>query len=141
METAALKRPAVDIEEDIREFIRSYDPVKQAVHHFSYTVDDDGHVVLTGNVRSVQARRVLVDNIPDIPGVISLDNRAFFDDETLRLEVGKLLPRGVMTRVNFGHATLYGMMPEGANLDDVMAAVKNHPGIHGVDTQFQEITA
>ena len=136
MEATAIKRPAADIEEDIREFIRSYDPLKQAKHHFSYMADDNGKVTLSGHVRSVQAHRVLVDNVPDIEGVTSVHASALFDDETLRLEVGKLLPRGVMAKVNYGHVTLYGMMPEDVSPDGVIRTVKAHPGVHGIDTQF-----
>lgn len=121
-------RPDIDIEEDIREFIRTYDPLKQARGHFDYTVQD-GHVTVTGHVRSVQARRVLLDNVPDIGGVVSMDDSQFFDDETIRLHVGKALPRGTFVRVNYGSVVITGMIPDGTDAATIIEKVKEIEGV------------
>lgn len=106
MENATVvQRPDSDIEEDIRIFARSYDPLKQARGHFDFS-SKNGHVTLRGNVRTMQARRVLVDNVPDIPGVVSMDARGLYDDETLRIELGKVLPPGVLVRINYGSVVI-----------------------------------
>ena len=122
-------RPVHDIEEDIRRFIRSYDPLKQARPYFVFDVGDDGFVTLSGHVRSVQARRVLVDNIPDLEGITGCDAEALYDDETLRLTIGAMLPRGVMLRVNFGHVVLYGHVPADLDTEALVAQVRDVPGI------------
>lgn len=129
-------RPIVDIEEDIRKFIRSYDPLKQARQYFSYEVDANGKVTLVGNVRSVQARRVLVDNIPDIAGVTELDDSSFFDDEDMRLELGRLTPSGVIVRVNFGYVVLTGHLPPHTEEAELAAEVAAYPGVRKVVTKF-----
>ena len=135
MEETVVQRPDIDIEEDLREFARSYDPLKQARGHFECIVKD-GHVTLTGNVRTMQARRVLVDNVPDIEGVVSMDESAFFDDETLRIELGKVLPQGVYVRLNYG-SVVVTFTEERKDSEKVLDKIKKIPGIRA-DKVVQE---
>ncbi|NJL95823.1 MAG: BON domain-containing protein [Anaerolineae bacterium] len=137
MDATKVQRPDVDIAADIRRLERSFDPLKQARGHVS-TLVQDGHVVLSGHVRSTLARRVLVDNVPDIPGVLSMDASALFDDETLRLKLGHVLPRGVFVRVNYGTVVLTGHLPDSVVLGDLIAKVGAVPGVRpdGVVTEF-----
>jgi len=128
MATSTQTRPASDIEEDIRELIRSYDPLKQARPFLEFYAQD-GKVTLTGHVRSMQARRVFVDNVPDIPGVTGTDASHLYDDETLRLELGKVLPRGVRVVVNYGMVTIAGKLPPGTTAEQIIEAVKGVPGV------------
>jgi osmotically-inducible protein OsmY len=128
MATATNNRPASDIEEDIRDLIRSYDPLKQARPFLDFHVED-GKVTLSGHVRSMQARRVFVDNVPDIPGVKKMDDKKLYDDETLRLDIGKVLPRGVRVRVNYGAVTIAGQLPADASAEDIIRAVKGVLGV------------
>ncbi|MFP4323462.1 MAG: BON domain-containing protein [Anaerolineales bacterium] len=128
MNPKIITRPDVDIEEDIRHLIRSYDPLKQAQHHVHYTVSD-GHVILQGHVRSVQAHRVLIDNVPDIEGVVRVNADGLFDDETVRLEIGQVVPAGVIVRVNYGHVVLTG--PQSPDIDPgvLVPKVQAVPGV------------
>jgi osmotically-inducible protein OsmY len=138
MPTATQTRPASDIEEDIRELIRSYDPLKQARPFLEFHAKD-GKVTLTGHVRSVQARRVFVDNVPDIPGVTKMDDKKLYDDETLRLELGKVMPRGVRVRVNFGAVAINGTLPSDTTAEQIINAVKGVPGVRA-DRVTSELT-
>jgi len=128
MDTTIQQRPDVDIEEDIRKFIRSYDPVKQARGHFEFSCQN-GNVKVWGNVRSMQAKRVLIDNIyPDISGVVSLDASQLYDDESLRLEIGQLIPDGVLIRMNYGSVVV--TFPRGfGNAEEVLAKIRQVPGV------------
>ena len=138
MATATNIRPASDIEEDIRELIRSYDPLKQARPFIDFHAKD-GKVTLIGHVRSVQARRVFVDNVPDIPGVKKVDGKKLYDDESLRLELGTVLPRGVWVRVNFGAVAISGSLPSGTSAKEIIKAVKGVPGVRA-DKIVSELT-
>lgn len=137
METTVKTRPDEDILEDIREFIRGYDPLKRDRDHLQYT-SDKGHVVLIGHTRTTKSRRVLVDNVPDIPGVVSVDSAHLYDDESLRFEVGKVLPRGTFVRVNYGTVVITGTLPKGVEEKAVIEAVKAVPGVRAdkVVTEF-----
>ena len=128
MDTTLVKRPDVDIEEDIRKFVRSYSPIKQAQGHFEYSVKD-GHVTISGHVRSVQAHRVMIDNIPDIEGVVSMDASQFYNDEDLRIKLGTAVSSGVLVRVNYGSVVVTGHLPPGKTADEIIEAVKKAPGV------------
>jgi hypothetical protein len=128
-------RPDEDIEEEIELLIRSFSPLKTSRGYFSYK-SVDGHVTVDGNVRSPQARRVLIDNIPHIRGVASCDSTKLVDDEMVRLAVGELLPPGVLASVHYGAVALTGNLPEGASADTISDAVRKIPGVRRVGSEF-----
>lgn len=128
-------RPDVDIEEDVAQLIRSYSPLKASHSYFKYQAHD-GVVSLIGNVRSPQARRVLIDNVPNIAGVKQVDASALYDDETIRLAVGSLLPDGVMASVHFGAVALTGRLPAGASADEVTQKVGAIAGVKRVGAEL-----
>jgi osmotically-inducible protein OsmY len=129
------RRPDVDVEEEIELLIRSFSPLKVSRSHFTFK-SVDGHIAVEGNVRSPQARRVLIDNIPHIRGVVSCDSSRLFDDETVRLAVGELLPPGVSASVLYGTVALTGDLPEGASADTIVKAVSAVPGVRRVGAEF-----
>jgi len=128
-------RPDMDIEEEIELLIRSFAPLKTSRGHFTFK-SAGGHVTVEGNVRSPQARRVLIDNIPHIRGVVSCDSSKLLDDETVRLAVGVLLPPGVLASVHYGTVALTGDLPEGASAETIIQAVSAVPGVRRVGAQF-----
>jgi hypothetical protein len=133
MNTVQTAVPAEDIAEAIRKFIRTYDPLKQARDYIHFQVSPDGKVTLQGHVRSIQAKRVLEDNIPDIEGVTGLDSAQFYDDETLRLSVGKHIPNGVIARANLGILVL--AVPEGIDGAALADSLAKLPGIRQVEVR------
>ncbi len=133
-------RPDEDIEEEIELLIRSFSPLKSSRGYFTYK-SVDGHVVVEGNVRSPQARRVLLDNIPHIRGVVSCDSAKLVDDEMVRIAVGELLPPGVLASVHFGAVALTGNLPDGASADTIIDAVSKIPGVRRVGAEFGNINA
>lgn len=137
MTVVAKIRPDEDILEDIREFVRGYDPLKRDREHFECT-SVNGHVSLKGHTRSAKSRRVLVDNVPDVPGVVSMDASQLYDDETLRFDVGKVLPHGTFVRVNYGSVVITGTLPAGTDAHAVIEAVKSVEGVRAdrVETEF-----
>ncbi len=132
---AATHRPDVDIEEDIAQLIRSYSPLKASRQYFSFK-SHAGKVILDGNVRSPQARRVLVDNVPHIPGVTGLDANSLYDDETIRMTVGGLLPTGVFANVHYGAVALTGRLPTDTTSDGLLKTIGAVPGVRRVGAEF-----
>lgn len=130
-------RPDEDILEDIREFVRGYDPLKRDREYFEY-ISENGYVTLIGHTRSTKARRVLVDNVPDIEGVLSVDASQLYDDETLRLDIGKVLPIGTFIRVNYGSVVITGSLPEDVDAGALVENVQAVPGVRPdrVETEF-----
>lgn len=129
------RRPDVDIEEEIELLIRSFAPLKASRGYFSVKCTD-GHVVVAGNIRSPQARRVLLDNLPHIRGVVNVDSTNLFDDEMVRLSVGQLLPAGVLASVHYGAVALTGQLPAGVSADLIVDTVRGVKGVRRVGAQF-----
>lgn len=133
MNATTVAVPAEDIAEAIRQFIRTYDPLKQAREYFQFDVSADGVVTLSGNVRSVQAKRVLVDHMLDVQGVTQYDDSNLHDDEAIRLKIGPLVPNGVITRSNFGYVTL--AIPAGVDGNALAEKVAALSGVRKVTIQ------
>lgn len=128
-------RPDVDIEEEIELLIRSFAPLKASRGYFDVKCTE-GQVLVAGNIRSPQARRVLLDNVPHIRGVVSVDSSNLFDDEMVRLSVGQLLPAGVLASVHYGAVALTGRLPDGASEDVIVNTVQAVKGVRRVGAQF-----
>src|SRR5579859_674818 len=124
-------RPDVDIEEEIDLLVRSFAPLKASRGYFTATTRH-GHVKLRGNIRTPQARLVLLDNIPHIRGVVSCDAEELYDDEMIRFSVGHLLPPGVKASVHYGAVALTGKLPDGASAEAIMQAVRGIKGVNRV---------
>ena len=129
------RRPDVDIEEEIELLIRSFAPLKASRGYFSFK-STQGHVRVQGNVRNPQARRVLLDNVPHIRGVVDCDSTELYDDEMVRLAVGQLLPPGVFANVHYGAVALTGSLPDGASADMITRAISALPGVRRVGAEF-----
>jgi osmotically-inducible protein OsmY len=134
METTE-QRPDVDIEEEIELLCRSFAPLKASRGYFKST-SVNGHVKVQGNVRTPQARRVLLDNLPHIRGVIDCDGDELYDDEMIRFAVGQLLPPGVLANVHYGAVALTGNLPEGVSAEAIVNAAKAVSGVRRVGSEF-----
>lgn len=131
-------RPDVDIEEDIRQIIGGFAPLKASRGYFTYQ-SKHGTVVLTGNIRSPQSRRVLLDNIPRVPGVKDCDASDLFDDEEVKFKVAQLLPPGLFANVHYGTVGITGKLPEGASAETISEAINALPGVRRVAMELQTI--
>lgn len=127
-------RPDEDIAADIASLIRSYPPLFQARHWIAYTVEG-GIVTVNGHIKSPIAQRVLVDNLPTIPGVTELDASAVYNDEALRRAVGQVLPHGLWASLDFGAVLIEGTLPAGSKVDAIVADVSAIPGVRHVETR------
>lgn len=134
-ETAVYIRTDEDILEDVHRLIRSYQPLKMAQSHFTCRVRS-GVVKVFGHVNSQLNRRLFLHNIPDIEGVMAVDDSELFDDESLRLTVAKLLPMGIRLRVNYGVVSLSGKLPAEAHVDEIKGMIAELPGIKAVVTNL-----
>jgi osmotically-inducible protein OsmY len=128
-------RPDEDIQDEIEALTWSFAPLKASRGHFVAKIVN-GKVTLSGNVRIPQARRVLLDNVPRIHGVVSCDASQLYDDEMVRSAVGQLLPEGIAASVHFGAVALTGTLPEGMSAEVATKAVNAVPGVVRVASDF-----
>lgn len=134
-QTTVIPHTDEDIHEAIHDFVRSYKPLITSRNHFHYRVHS-GVVTVWGNIKSRSAYQLFIKNLPDVDGVIAVETSKLYDDETLRLQIGKLLPMGVRVRVTHGLVTLTGQLPEGTSADDIKGELVTMPGVVAVNTDF-----
>jgi hypothetical protein len=133
--STAIPHTDEDILEDIHNLVRSYKPLITSRGHFYYRVQT-GVVTVWGNIKSRSAHQLFAKNLPDVDGVIAVDDSKLYNDETLRLEIGKLLPMGIRTRIHNGLVTLTGQLPADTNADDIKGELVTVPGVIAVNTDF-----
>lgn len=134
-QTTATTRPDMDIHEDVMALITRYPPLSADRKHI-HVVVTDGIIRLTGYVRTPINRHYLLDRLTLIRGVIGIDADRLYDDSSLRIAIGRVLPQGVYANTRFGTAILAGEPPQGVDRDALIAAVRAIPGVQTVVTQF-----
>ena len=130
------RRPDVDIQADIERNMLNYPPLAKDRHSIHIQVNE-GTVKLSGHVQTPNTRHFFVNAVPTVEGVVAVDSGELYDDESIRLEVGRLLPLGVnVGRCQYGNVVLVGRLPDGVNLADVETKVREVPGVRQIITAF-----
>lgn len=114
--------------QEIRDFIRAYDPLTASDEYLRFYVLN-GVVRVQGYVQGKRQYQVLMNHLRNIPGVMGVDDQHLHDDDTLLLKVAEKLPMGVRARVNFGVVTLMGRTPTNISPADVIMDVSEVPGV------------
>lgn len=130
-ESVITARPDLDIAYEIEDVMYQYPPLSHDRHHVQMNVSGGG-VVLSGNVKTPITRRYLVEQVQHLDGVVTLNAEGLYDDETMRLEVAKLMPLGIFMRIEFGVVQLTGSAPAGTTADDLAAQIAVVPGVRRV---------
>jgi osmotically-inducible protein OsmY len=131
----AAARPDIDIHNDILDLIVHYPPLNADRHHIHVEVSD-GAVVVHGHTRTPITRQYLLDALKHVDGVQRVNADRFYDEESLRLEAGRAIPRGVLVNNRYGTLILSGRLPAGISIDQVLEAVSRIPGVERVVTEF-----
>jgi hypothetical protein len=129
-------RPAEDIAEDLASLIRSYPPLFHSRHWFTYEIAE-GVVTLRGHIKSPIGYRVLMDNVPDIPGVEAVEADELYSDEDLRLEVARTIPPGVLARIDFGTVVLSGTLPPRRKPEALINKIATIKGVRKVESNLR----
>ena len=133
----ATARPDVDIIEDIEDLIVHYPPTMRDRHYFHVT-SQNGHVTVRGHVKSPITRSILLEILPQVEGVIAVNADELYDDESIRLDVGRLVEPGVMfANVQYGVVVLSGRVPPDMQVDRLKSEVSKTPGVRQVITAFK----
>lgn len=135
---AAVQQPTpqdLDIQEAIQSIIARYPPLTADRHRLQVAVRD-GIVVLTGHNRTPITRLYLVDRAAELDGVREVDDSGLYDDESIRLETGRILPEGVFANPLYGIVVLSGALPAGTKEAALVKRVEKVPGVVQVVTHF-----
>lgn len=130
-------RPDIDIVEDVKQIIAHYPPLVTDRRHIDI-VSHHGAVVISGHVQSPINRRYLADRAQLIAGVVSVDVDSLCDEESIRFEVGNVLPEGVVSAVRYGTVILSGAFPADTTEAALLESVSAVKGVERVLTSFRE---
>ena len=134
--SSASIRSDLDIEAGIQKVMQdSYPPLMHDRHRIDVELQN-GQVTISGYVKVPHTASYLVNKVQQVEGVKSVDTEGFYNDEDIRLRVGRVVPPGVQIIVEYGAVILAGKLPDGANVDEVVGAVRALPGVHRVLTSL-----
>ena len=106
-----VQRADADLEDDIQHLIAQYPPLAKDRHVIHITVKD-GLATISGHTQTRNTRRYFVDHLAEIPGLTSVNTDHFYDDDTIRLNIARVLPAGVrLARIRYGVVVLTGDNP------------------------------
>jgi osmotically-inducible protein OsmY len=128
------ERTDIDIEADIERIMAHYPPLTHDRRFIHVTVQN-GTVTVSGYTRTGITRRYLIEALTKIPDVARVDADRLYSDDAVRLEIGRLIPAGVIANVYYGVVVLTGAALNGANAANITAAVENVPGVRMVQVQ------
>jgi hypothetical protein len=129
-------RPDIDIKDDVNSLLFQYPPLANDRHHLHVDVSN-GLVTVRGYVRTPITRRYLMDAIVKLPGVTGVNLRNLYDDESIRLDIAKLIPFGVLANVDYGNVVLTGKNTDEVSVDTLVTRIGNIPGVHRVVVAFR----
>lgn len=135
MQNTIITRPDEDILDDIHSLFTTYPPLQHDRHAIFVQVER-GVVTLAGHIKAMPTYRYLQANLPKVKGIRVINADNLFEDETIRREVGKVIPVGMQVRVEYGVVILTGKLPEGATVEDVVQQVASVKGIKRILTTF-----
>jgi len=130
-------RPDVDIEEEIARIVHSYSPLQMSRPYFTYIVLD-GVVTFRGNIRTQQAKSVLLENTAKLHGVLRVESALLRDDEEVRGMVGAMLPDDVLASVHGGVVSLASQGADSTVMGEVMRKISTLPGVRRVGKAAEE---
>ena len=135
MTDAVVTRSDVDIRQDVLKVFHTYPPLAHDRHRMEVVVE--GAVVsASGNVRTAQALEVFAREASKVPGVIKVNTKDLHDDETLRLEIGRLIPLDVRAVVTYGVIVLTGQAPAARSLKSLTNKLEKIAGVRKVVPNF-----
>ncbi len=133
--TITIEKTDEDILHDLNRLVRSYKPIIMSRGRFQYSVRN-GVVTLTGNINTKLNRVLFLDELAQLDGVVALNDTHLYDDDTLRITIGKLLPEGVRVRCDHGAVKLIGRLPQDVSAEELQGRVAEVPGVRAVTTHF-----
>lgn len=128
-------RPDIDIEEEIHDLMMTYPPLAHDRHRLHIDVQNGG-VIVKGYLKALPTLEYLLNRIEQVEGVKSIESSQLYNDETIRLQVGRVIPPGVFANLEYGAVILSGKLPEGITTEALVRNVGHVAGVHRVITSF-----
>ncbi|MDZ4669791.1 MAG: BON domain-containing protein [Phototrophicales bacterium] len=130
-----ISRPDEDILEDIHALMSTYPPLQHDRRALAIRVER-GVVTVAGYIKASPTYRYLKSTLPHIKGIRYINADDLYEDDVIRLDVGKVVPLGIQVRVEYGAIVLTGHLPESLSAKDVVKQVALVKGVQRVLTAF-----
>ncbi len=124
-------RPDIDLINDMQSIIVHYPPTNNDRHHINVNAHN-GTIVLSGNTQTPINRKYLNDRGEHIQGALGVDTSQLYDDETIRLDVGRILPPGLIANIYFGNVIIAGELLENVDIPQLVNQIASIPGVRKV---------
>jgi hypothetical protein len=131
-------RPDEALSEAVDTLIISYPPLKADRKRIHFHICD-GSVTVEGHLRTAITRRYLMERLPALDGVRSVQAEHLYDDETLQREAGRILAEmgadGALINMHYGVAVVTGTPPTGNAAQSLAERLAALPGVEKVVIQ------
>lgn len=128
---ASTTRLDMDILADIQLWIYTYPPLSHDRRHIHVSVED-GVAHVSGNIKTPITRDYLHKHIREVPGVRQIEDANLYDDDSIRLGLGNIVPPGALANPEWGMVVLSGKLPSGETLEALVGQIGQIAGVHKV---------
>lgn len=129
--------PDIDVHSAVTDLIVHYPPLAHDHAHIHYNVQD-GHVVVSGNMKSRLVYDYFLNKLPSIRGVQSVDHSRLYEDDEIRRQIARLIPPGMFVNVEYGLVKLTGTLTGGVTTEELVKRISVIPGITRIVTALKQ---
>jgi hypothetical protein len=127
----------IDVHSAVNDLIVRYPPLAHDRAHIHYGVNN-GHVVVSGNMKSHFVYDYFLNKLPSVRGVQSVDHSRLYDDDEIRKQVARLIPSGLFINVEYGVVKLTGALSGNITPEELVKRMAVIPGITRIVTAFKQ---
>ena len=139
-------RQLEDMQLQVAERLERIEPLRTLGNFLQAKLNPDGVVQVSGPTQSLLIKRLVIQALSDIPGIQDVQDQIVADPE-LELAVAwglahdhrtsDLPPGRIFIRSHLGVITLFGNLPHGFFLQDIVEVVSNVSGVLDIEVKLQ----
>jgi hypothetical protein len=139
-------RQMEDIHLQVAERMEKIEPLRTLGNFLQTKLDPNGVIKIAGPTQSLLIKQMVIQALSDIPGIQGIQDHIVADPD-LELAVAwalaqdhrtsNLPPGRIFIRSHLGVITLFGDLPAGFLLQDIVDVVLNVSGVRDIEVQLQ----
>jgi hypothetical protein len=134
-----------DMQLQVAEQMEKIEPLRTLGNFLQTRLDPNGVIEIIGPTQSLLIKRMVIQALSDIPGIQDVQDHIVADPE-LELSVARALARDhrtsdlppgrIFIRSHLGVITLFGDLPPGFLLQDIVDVVSNVSSVRGLEVKL-----
>jgi hypothetical protein len=139
-------RQMEDIHLQVAERMEKIEPLRTLGNFLQTELDPNGVIQVTGPTQSLLIKQMVIQALSDIPGIQGIQDRIVADPD-LELAVAWALaqdhrtcdlpPGRIFIRSHLGVITVFGNLPAGFLLQDIVDVVSNVSGVRDIEAKLR----